>query len=193
MPSGTFWTAERDAKCVELWQKGYSASQVGKELGLTRNAILGRLNRTGESSRNPRRPSVRLRRYEATPYVRRQKLTRLILADIPAPPQLNAELNIGFLAVKANQCREVVGNDGLAIFCGAPIKPTYPYCAYHHSINYRQRGEQCEAHSSELVSVSSQQEGASNAPPPNGVGASAEAEPGPTATSSAPDSSDIAA
>jgi hypothetical protein len=142
MPSGTYWTAERHSKCIELWRQGYSAYKVGQEIGVTRNSVLGRLHRTGEPRRDNVQRRVRLRRHEATPYIRRQKLTRLMLADIPAPPQLNAEFNVGFLAIKPNQCREILdkrGDDGLPMCCGAPVKPTYSWCPYHHRINYTPR------------------------------------------------------
>jgi hypothetical protein len=142
-------------------------------------------------------PVVRLRRYARTPYLRRQTLTRLMFADMPPPPVLsqpNAKDNVGFLAVEANQCREIVGHDGLAIFCGAPVKPTYSFCEYHHNINYRPRGgEPCGVHSNVSAKEYSQPEAASSVTLPSGNGASVEAEHGPTAILSAPDSSVIAA
>jgi transposase-like protein len=142
MPSGSFWSAERHEKCVALWRQGYSGSQVAKECGVTRNSVLGRLHRTGQSKRDSKMPVVRLRRYARTPYLRLQKLTQLMLADIPAPAQLNAEHNVGFLFIKPNQCREILdkrGDDGLPMCCGAPVKPTHSWCPYHHKINYTPR------------------------------------------------------
>jgi hypothetical protein len=142
MPSGTFWSAERHAKCVALWKQGYSAYRVGQEIGVTRNSVLGRLHRTGESKRDKPIKTVRLRRYSRVPYQRRQKLTQLILADIPPPPQLNTEHNVGFLDIKPNQCREIVGH-GVAMVCGAPVlvlsDKQKSFCAYHANINYGRR------------------------------------------------------
>jgi hypothetical protein len=167
------WTTELDEKCQTLWQQGYSALRIGQELGgISRNAVLGRLHRTGQSKRPTKLPSVRLRRYSNTPYLRRHNLTRMIFADVPQP---NAETNVGLLAVKKNQCREIVGHDGLAVFCGAHA--TGSFCAYHHNINYRPRSELCE---SKYIQ-------------PNGSGANVEAAPGQTATLKPPYSSDIAA
>ena len=41
----TAWTPERDAELVACRRAGMSASEVGVEMGVTRNAVLGRMNR----------------------------------------------------------------------------------------------------------------------------------------------------
>lgn len=46
-PANSFWTEERHNKCAEMWRTGKSASAIGAELGTTRNAVIGRMKRTG--------------------------------------------------------------------------------------------------------------------------------------------------
>lgn len=39
------WTQEQIATLLILKKEGYSASQIGKKLGCTRNAVIGKLHR----------------------------------------------------------------------------------------------------------------------------------------------------
>ena len=43
----TFWTPERTELAKELYSGGMSASQVGKAIGATRNAVIGKMHRIG--------------------------------------------------------------------------------------------------------------------------------------------------
>src|SRR6185312_7377473 len=44
------WTTEREEVLIELHARGLSASMIGREMGATRNAIIGKLNRMGKST-----------------------------------------------------------------------------------------------------------------------------------------------
>jgi hypothetical protein len=41
----TVWTAERVQRLEELWRAGHSAALVARELGITRGAVIGKVNR----------------------------------------------------------------------------------------------------------------------------------------------------
>ncbi|MGY3359770.1 hypothetical protein ACVWZK_006433 [Bradyrhizobium sp. GM0.4] len=45
------WTEDEMSTLRQLWQKGLSASQIGARLGKSRNAVLGKLHRLGDSGR----------------------------------------------------------------------------------------------------------------------------------------------
>ena len=47
------WTAEMDARLATMWGAGLSSARIGAELGLTKNAVIGRVRRKGL----PARPS----------------------------------------------------------------------------------------------------------------------------------------
>ena len=48
------WTKERLNKLEALWKKGLPISEIGKELGVSRNSIAGKVNRLGlEKRRSP--------------------------------------------------------------------------------------------------------------------------------------------
>lgn len=62
---GFFWTPEQDARLSDLLREGMSASQIGAELGVSRNAIIGRVGRNKELAqigfaRSPGNPGKRV-------------------------------------------------------------------------------------------------------------------------------------
>lgn len=50
------WNKETITKMLDLKAKGYSASQIGKKLGCSRNAIIGKLHRLAPSVPLIRKP-----------------------------------------------------------------------------------------------------------------------------------------
>lgn len=46
---GFEWSPEHDARALELHGQKFSATVIGNELGRTRNAVIGRLNRLREA------------------------------------------------------------------------------------------------------------------------------------------------
>jgi len=59
------WTEERVALLTKLWNEGQSGGQISKRLGITRNAVIGKVTRLGlpqraQPSRPVRRPPTRL-------------------------------------------------------------------------------------------------------------------------------------
>ena len=41
------WTPERIAEMTRLWTEGLSTSQIGKRIGVTKNAVVGKVHRLG--------------------------------------------------------------------------------------------------------------------------------------------------
>lgn len=39
------WTPEQNERLKKLWRDGFSASEIGKKMGKSRCAVLGRVNR----------------------------------------------------------------------------------------------------------------------------------------------------
>ena len=112
------WTDERLAKLRELWDKGLSISQIGEELGVTRNAIAGKAHRLGL----PKRQSPISQKKAATPEV-----------VVEEPAELPLRMALRKLNWSRSKCAWPTGdpkhND--FHFCGAPILTGKPYCAAH--------------------------------------------------------------
>ena len=45
MPPNHEWTPERVKKLTKLWATGLSASEIGRRLGITKNAVVGKVRR----------------------------------------------------------------------------------------------------------------------------------------------------
>jgi GcrA cell cycle regulator len=128
--SGTAtWTPEQDAEIVALWRKGLSGAAVGREVGRSKNAVVGRLWRIKATERQVVR--VRVPKPKPAP-----KPKRVVLQFPVREYNPHKYRNVGLLDARADQCREIVGHDGLAIFCGEIIVEGSSYCQHHHTINY---------------------------------------------------------
>jgi GcrA cell cycle regulator len=46
------WTDKKIEKLKKLWEKGFSAAEIGKKLDFSKNAIVGKVHRLGLSNRN---------------------------------------------------------------------------------------------------------------------------------------------
>jgi len=134
------WTAERVEILKTLWAKGLTAEEIGREIGASRNAILGKRMRLGLPGRDSARSRKRFRpvlRFGKTrePRKQNQKSWETELARLerhrpsdPPPSQRVALVDLG-----AGQCRFPLGDPEHKDFgfCGAKAAPGYPYCAQH--------------------------------------------------------------
>jgi GcrA cell cycle regulator len=50
------WTEERTARLTELWAEGVSASEIGTELGINKNAVIGKAHRMKLTPRKSSKP-----------------------------------------------------------------------------------------------------------------------------------------
>jgi GcrA cell cycle regulator len=41
------WTEERIARLTELWEEGVTTAEIGRRIGLTKNAVIGKVHRIG--------------------------------------------------------------------------------------------------------------------------------------------------
>lgn len=144
------WTDERVELLKKLWQDGLSASQIARQLaGVTRNAVIGKVNRLGLSGRaTPSKPS----KPKAMPRVMRRlsavvmtpSVTHVIPADAaPIKPLPSRDYKPGshacaLDALGAHQCRWPLGPllEPSELFCGEPLDEDRdlklpPYCVEH--------------------------------------------------------------
>jgi GcrA cell cycle regulator len=111
------WTEQRVAELQQLWREGLSTAEIGKRLGITKNAVVGKAHRMGLSSR----PSPILKREPA-----------------PAPQ---------IVTLGVHSCRWPIGEPGKPgfRFCTSRAVMGKPYCGEHCAMAYA-RPKQQEEH-----------------------------------------------
>lgn len=128
------WTKAERALVVQLYEAGYSYSQIANELGKTRNAVAGVLLRirTGKEQVSIAKPKPRLR---ASPKPKSEPMAKprptYKMRSVETAPQGAKELH----ELAALECRWAYG-DGPFLFCGHPTNLKSSYCEKHHNIVY---------------------------------------------------------
>jgi GcrA cell cycle regulator len=103
------WTAERTAVLIALWNEGIAASEIGRRLGITKNAVIGKAFRLQLAKRRPSAPTE----CDETPLLRLERLG----AGMCSWPLAGSE------------------TEGVH-FCGAAAAPGKPYCPTHCKLAY---------------------------------------------------------
>lgn len=126
-----------DDKLVEqltaLYEKRLSCSQIAHQLGrgISRNAVIGRLNRMG------------LRSIVAEPRKAPPPRASKLLPPFPEPPQLLPPLlidgqKVTLMTLAADMCKwPISDSSGPDMhFCAHPPKANRPYCEFHCSVAF---------------------------------------------------------
>ncbi|MGQ0662389.1 MAG: GcrA family cell cycle regulator [Pseudomonadota bacterium] len=122
------WTMEQIAELTRLWKEGLTTSEIGKRLGISKNAVVGKAHRLHLSARpSPIKHSGRPKLFRAA------LPTVAIQAQIAlrSPPKRPVELS-------AHSCRWPIGDPGEPgfFFCGELALAGKPYCAEHAAMAY---------------------------------------------------------
>lgn len=145
------WTDAKDETLKAHLANGESASFIGKAMGVTRNAIIGRSHRLGirkiRRVAGPRPPRRRSKAPQSNPVATTQ---RLRVKPFMAGPQVVTHAVYEGAAYEApatrktllelteRDCRWPCGDPGTEsfFFCGAPQVDGKPYCPTHCAIAY---------------------------------------------------------
>ncbi len=132
------WPADRIAKLKELWPI-MTASQIGRAMGLSRMAVLGKVFRLKLPQKKSDRLLIPKRggtppapKYVPAPRISVPVAPETVLPDMPAPEFLNrtlGELGIG-------ECHYPHGDRAPYRFCGEPAQKGSAYCPYHSRLSY---------------------------------------------------------
>lgn len=111
------WTPERTAALIALWGEELSTSEIGRRLGITKNAVIGKVHRLGLPQRRPS-PKAKV------------EMVHVLRLD----------------GLRAGMCSWPIGDPGEEgfHFCGEVAVPGKPYCAAHCRIAYvasKERGK----------------------------------------------------
>lgn len=136
------WTDERVSELSRLWELGYSASAIGRMLGVSKNAVVGKAHRMRLESRpSPIRRDHRAPVRRRVPMPARPLVPRTVAvsmpASAPAPRLAIPRVAAPRLAVrrdgKGPNCLWPHGDPGESDFhfCGEPAIDGKPYCPDH--------------------------------------------------------------
>ena len=144
------WTEDTISRLRALWTEGHSTAEIGRRLGITKNAVVGKAHRLKLAAR----PSP-IRRAAGTPRASREVLPRRVSgptlpslatpveaapppAVLPRPAPVLRAVPTVRPASRMPACCWPIGEPGTPSFhfCSDPAMAGKPYCAPHASIAY---------------------------------------------------------
>lgn len=133
------WTDEQVEELRRLWDKGLTTGEIGKTLGVSKNAVVGKAHRLGLNGR----PSP-IRRNEETATaatgnktaVKETKKTEKAAVQKTVEKEKKKLFTVNDLT--STSCRWPIGDpkDENFHFCGKEALQDKPYCAEHAAIAY---------------------------------------------------------
>jgi GcrA cell cycle regulator len=134
------WTAERIAQLKSGVSAGLSCAQIANEIGVSRNAVIGKINRLGLSrGRDPAAPRTRNGVSVRRPQVLTQRLAlKALFASAPVADDVVSAEPCSLLNLAPRKCRWPIGADTAAFtFCGNATVDGMSYCTGHARMAYR--------------------------------------------------------
>jgi hypothetical protein len=141
---------QEEMKIIKLWESGYSGTQIGIELGVTRNTVMGKIYRLRRWSlmsygheKMKSRPDIKVALPSEKPkkakipqkYVQPGK-KRNAWVPTPDPSVVKPSANgLTFWQLKTGMCRYSTSGDSLETYrfcCEPAVKMSY--CADHYNI-----------------------------------------------------------
>lgn len=146
------WTADQVEHLKRLWHEGFSTAEIGRQLGISKNAVVGKSHRLGLSPRpSPIRRSARptVRAAKASP-VRAPEVSVPATPATPSPvpaaaPEptpaaapANGATNGKVVDLTGPRCAWPIGDprEPDFHFCSHRAIPGKPYCLDHYKIAY---------------------------------------------------------
>ena len=141
------WTAERVELLKNHLEAGFSCSEIARQIGVSRNAVIGKIFRlklsrpqNARANPTPRERGATGRR-PRTVFGQRRILMALYAEPQPAAEELAIDhgQRCSLLELSREKCRWPINNPGAAEFwfCGNEPVKGLPYCAGHARIAYQ--------------------------------------------------------
>jgi GcrA cell cycle regulator len=138
------WTTERIEQLRHCVVSGLTCSQIAAEIGVTRNAVIGKIHRLGLAPARPAGGAAR----SCPPRARRpRRLLRLIGAEAPSivadddaePVPIESAQPCSLLDIDIGKCHWPLGDphDAGFAFCGNAAVAGFSYCVGHARMAYR--------------------------------------------------------
>jgi len=150
MASDNDWAEETIARLRALWDEGLSTAEIGRRMGLSKNAIVGKVHRLHLSPRpspilpkgSGSRPSKHRRIRKDGPSLPPLRSVADGTTPLPPPTPIPAPAKpaapVFVRRVSRDPCCWPIGEPGTRGFryCDDPAKPGKPYCAEHAEAAY---------------------------------------------------------
>jgi len=130
------WTTERVDRMKSCFEAGFSCREIAADIGVSRNAVIGKLSRLNLTRERDRDPPAR-KNAGATP---RRQYAMLSAAYAPAEPEpIDDERHCSLFELSEARCRWPISTPGAADFCFCGNTPLdgLPYCSGHSRLAYR--------------------------------------------------------
>ena len=126
------WGAKNIAKLIALAAKGLSYTQIGKELGITKNAAIGKARRL-KIDKSPA-PTTYIK---AKPPAHKPQPKPIKPTPPPPPPAPVTDMKLlTMMELRDNHCRYPINGTDEMLFCGRYQDGKEPYCKQHAEICY---------------------------------------------------------
>jgi GcrA cell cycle regulator len=146
------------SKLKSLFEKGLSTAEIGKRLGFTKNAVVGKINRLGLNAKlaaaSAKSKAAAKKAKKAAPAAKPQKAAKkAVAAKKSAPKKETAKSrtesrrkteriirhSAQLMSLRADQCRWPVGDPDSDDFhfCGEKCFTGKPYCFEHCKVAYQ--------------------------------------------------------
>jgi GcrA cell cycle regulator len=155
------WTSERVEQLKSCFNAGFSCSQIAREIGVSRNAVIGKMSRMGLSrpkdiaaNRPGRKPAtslakaLRAKAWRPRMWDRIHSTHERVVLTVASEPRTVEPIALGhgcsLLELGQGKCRWPINEPGAEDFrfCGnAPVEGL-PYCLGHARLAYRPAGRQ---------------------------------------------------
>ena len=152
------WNDETIARIRALWSEGHSTAEIGRRMGVSKNAVVGKAHRLNLPARpSPIRRGTGEKRAVTRATIRRVTGPTLpALQSVPRAPQPAASAAADFTPTpkqaahlrpvpaqprpsgRISSCCWPLGDPGTPAFrfCGDPTMPAKPYCDEHAALAY---------------------------------------------------------
>jgi GcrA cell cycle regulator len=136
------WTLERIELLKSHFAAGLSCREIANEIGVSRNAVIGklsRLNLTREKTIRVRRDDAGTSRPKSVP--RLYRMLRQLFTEAQSPAEnetIRSEQHCSLLELSEERCRWPISSPGEKDFCFCGNLPLegLPYCAGHTRLAY---------------------------------------------------------
>lgn len=135
------WTTERVAMLRTYFDAGLSCAQIAQEIGVSRNSVIGKMNRLGLSrGRRTASPGATRAASPRRPQVLTQRLAlKALFAAEPVVTDVVSTEPCSLFNLTARKCRWPIGAVGTPDFnfCGNGTADGVSYCTGHARMAYR--------------------------------------------------------